>query len=309
MKWKKLGKIFDTELLPDWASTHAQVPTPLIRNQKMRIFFATRNKEGKAVPIYADYNIENPATILNLKSKAILDLGKPGTFDDSGIMPSCILCNDDEIWMYYTGWNQKVLTTYHNSIGLAISKDGGDSFTRLYQGPIMDRTRNEPYLSITPFVIKENNLWKMWYASGTGWDYIENKYEPIYVIKYAESKNGIDWNRFPDSCIPQIYKNEISCNPSVIKIEGIYHMWFCYRRSYDYRNGDGSYRIGHAYSNDGINWIRDDENYNISPSDEGWDSKMMSYPYVFKAKNNYYMLYNGNEFGKTGFGISILKLK
>ena len=31
---------------------------------------------------------------------------------------------------------------------------------------------------------------------------------------------------------------------------------------------------------------------------------MMCYPYVFKLKDEYYMLYNGNSFGKNSIGLA-----
>lgn len=34
---------------------------------------------------------------------------------------------------------------------------------------------------------------------------------------------------------------------------------------------------------------------------------MMSYPHVFECDDNIYMLYNGNTFGKDGFGLARLK--
>jgi hypothetical protein len=34
---------------------------------------------------------------------------------------------------------------------------------------------------------------------------------------------------------------------------------------------------------------------------------MICYPAVFELNGNTYMLYNGNGYGKTGFGIAILE--
>ena len=84
-------------------------------------------------------------------------------------------------------------------------------------------------------------------------------------------------------------------------------MWFCYRSSNDFRDGIGSYKIGYAYSLDLINWIREDSLAGISLSNEGWDSKMICYPYVVETKYGIYMFYNGNGFGKSGFGYAILR--
>jgi hypothetical protein len=80
-----------------------------------------------------------------------------------------------------------------------------------------------------------------------------------------------------------------------------YHMWF------SYRSGTGlKYRIGYAHSHDSIIWERK-SNSGIDVSISGWDSEMICYPFVFDFKGNRYMLYNGNDFGKTGFGLAILE--
>lgn len=305
MKWNKLGNIFDTALLPEWSKSHAQVPTPIVLGDVVRVFFATRNMNGKSLPIYADYDINDLTKLIRVEKNPILDLGDPGTFDDEGVMPAFACKNNSDILLYYSGWNQKVRTPYHNSTGIALSKDGA-SFTRLYNGPILDRTKDEPYLAVTPCIIKDNGLWKMWYISGTKWTEIESKYEPVYTIKYAESQDGIDWARFPEKTIKHHCEDEVFSHPSVVKIDNKYHMWFCYRKITDYRDGANSYQIGYAFSDDGKNWSRDDGLSGIEKSKDGWDSKMICYPYVIKIKNDHYMFYNGNYFGQTGFGLAIL---
>jgi hypothetical protein len=78
-------------------------------------------------------------------------------------------------------------------------------------------------------------------------------------------------------------------------------MWYCYAV------GHGGYRIGYAESDDGINWQRKDDKVGIDVSDEGWDSEMVAYPYVFEHDGEKYMLYNGNGYGETGFGYAVLE--
>jgi hypothetical protein len=65
--------------------------------------------------------------------------------------------------------------------------------------------------------------------------------------------------------------------------------------------------MGYAYSNDLVNWIRDDTRSDLTPSKDGWDSESVSYPHVFTIDNNVYMAYLGNEIGKTGIGLARLK--
>ena len=76
-------------------------------------------------------------------------------------------------------------------------------------------------------------------------------------------------------------------------------MWYSHRGS--------SYRIGYAESNDGIRWQRMDGNCTIDVSGFGWDTDMVEYPHVFDHGGARYMLYNGNNYGKTGFGLAVLE--
>jgi hypothetical protein len=193
-------------------------------------------------------------------------------------------------------------------VGLAVSEDGGLTFHRLYEGPVLDRTINEPYFVASPYVLLDGGLWKIWYASGTGWVVVHDHPEPLYQIRYAESENGVHWVRNNITCIEYTFEGGANARPCVIKEGGIYRMWYCYRGSVDYRTSkEQSYRLGYAESTDGVNWTRRDKDIGIDRSEEGWDSIMMEYAYVYQHNGKKYMLYNGNGFGESGFGYAILE--
>ncbi len=85
-------------------------------------------------------------------------------------------------------------------------------------------------------------------------------------------------------------------------------MWYAYRKKGNYRlDKELSYRIGHAVSDDGKQWIRRDELAGIDVSTKGWDSEMITYPNIVNYKGEKFMFYNGNGFGRTGFGYAILQ--
>jgi hypothetical protein len=208
--------------------------------------------------------------------------------------------------MYYLGWNLGVTVPFRNSIGLAESNDGGETFCKLYQGPIIDRTKDEPHFVASNCVIHENGLFKIWYLSCTGWFRSQDgKLMHRYHIKYAESMNGIDWDRKGIVAIDYRDEHEYAISvPRVIKdSDGLYRMWFSSRAS----KSEENYRIRYAESHDGIVWNRKDDEVGIDVSSEGWDSEMIEYPFVFDHKGKRYMLYNGNGYGKTGFGLAVLE--
>jgi predicted GH43/DUF377 family glycosyl hydrolase len=148
----------------------------------------------------------------------------------------------------------------------------------------------------------------MWYSSGTYWIQINGQYEHTYEIKYAYSEDGVTWVQTNETVIKQISKYEAITRPTVIKMDGFYHMWFCYRGSKYFRSGDDSYRIGYATSEDLKTWLRNDKNSGIDISKSGWDSMMIAYPEVYKINNQVIMIYNGNDFGADGFGYALLDM-
>jgi hypothetical protein len=282
-----------------------QGPTPLLIESTIRIYFAARNRDGKSYPAFIDVCGSDPSRVLRVQDAAILQHGAAGTFDDEGIMPACTLHVDGAIWMYYSGWNQRRTIPYHNTTGLAVSADGGTRFSRMFDGPILERTPYEPYMAVTPWVVREPGLWRMWYVSGLCWKNVHGRYEPVYAIKYAESLDGIAWQRPNLLAITQRHPLEACAHPSVVRRSGKYHMWFCYRDTIDFRDGNGSYRIGYAQSLDGKTWSRDDSVAGIDVGETGWDSTMLCYPSVVEANGELLMFYNGNSFGQTGIGCAV----
>lgn len=312
MKWVKKGLIFSVDNNAAWMRTHAQVPTAdNIGSGRLRIFFSARDSENISRIGFLEADIDNPKKILYVHDKPVLIPGKIGTFDDCGVMPAWIVNYKGEKYLYYVGWNVRNTVPYHNSMGLAISRDGGLTFEKYSEGPIMERNYAEPYFGTLGCILKEGSIWRMWYLSCTKWVVFNGKPEPYYHIKYAESKDGIDWVREGRVCID--FKNEKECGIArscVIKEENTYKMWYSYRNLENYRNDrNNSYRIGYAESKDGLQWVRKDDEAGIDVSDSGWDSQMVEYPYVFDYKGTRFMFYNGNGFGRTGFGYAIMDVK
>jgi hypothetical protein len=303
--WIKRGCIFNIEKSQILgSSTHAQVPAPFVMHDRIRVYYAARFN-GKAFVQYFDLAFDLK-TILGHSHHMVLEIGKPGAFDADGIMPSCIIKEGDEIWMYYIGWSKLSgeHARYQNEIGIAVSRDEGETFERMFEGPVMGRLPTEPGLAVMPFVMFKN-WFRMWYQSGTGWTEVGEQYEPLYVIKYAESVDGVKWDRLPNICIESNFLLEAFSRPSIFFDEklGIYNMWFCYRDSEDYRGGNGSYRIGKAVSSDGIKWQRNKYIFPLGKEGE-WDSEMTCYPYIIEVNGKLTMFYNGNGFGQSGIGIA-----
>lgn len=303
--WCKKGLIFNVKGDQPWNQTHAQVPVVDVLEDKLRIYYSTRNSSGQSLISFIDVNLENPSEIIYQHNQPILDFGKPGTFDDCGLMPTSILTLNDKKYLYYIGWTTKKTVPFHNSVGLAISTDSGLSFKKFSEGPIITTNHIEPYFSGTAFVLKDDERFKMWYLSCVKWQEYNDLLEPIYHIKYAESNDGINWLQTSKIAI-DLENDEGGIASATVVKDGIYRMWYSFRKVIDYRNNPlNSYKIGYAESDDGINWKRKDDLAGIDLSHNGWDSCMIAYPYVVSLESKKILFYNGNGFGKTGFGYAL----
>ena len=315
MKWKKLGKIFDPTFynLPNNCKTHAQSPQALEMVDRMRIFFSTReiDETGKFLSnvLFVDFT-KDLKEIIEIAKNKVIELGDRGCFDEHGIFPLNIFRNGNIVMGYIGGWSRRISVPVETSIGLALSDNDGLSFKKIGKGPILTASLNEPFLVGDPFVAKYNNVFHMWYIFGIRWisHPEETESQRVYKIGHAISEDGISWVRDGKQIIKdKLDEDECQALPTVIEIDGTFHMLFCYRKAIGFRkNKDASYRIGYAYSNDLVNWERDDSKSGIDISPEGWDSEMICYPHLFKVGERIYLLYNGNEFGKYGFGLAEL---
>lgn len=308
IKWIKKGLIFNVENNIGWMNTHAQVPTVLVLKDRFRVYFSTRSIQTESKITFVDLDIDNPKKILYLHNEPILQSGVAGAFDEHGVMPASVLEFNGRIYLYYSGWSRRYEVPYSNLTGIAVSTDGGVTFKRLGDGPILSLNLNEPYSATSPYVYNENNKFHMFYCSGTKWLLLNNKYEHVYDIKYAVSENGIDFVQNGRTVINS-YDDQALTRPVIIKKFGLYHMWFCYRGSSDFRDGKNSYRIGYATSHDLINWERNDMEGGLEVSENGWDSRMVAYPFVVETASGVFMFYNGNGFGKSGFGYAVMDVR
>jgi predicted GH43/DUF377 family glycosyl hydrolase len=303
MKWIKKGLIF-TPPKKDWMWTHATTPTPFVINdERVRIYVGFRDKNNITRIGYVDFNSDF-SEILEISKEPVLDIGKPGNFDDSGVFPSSVVEFDEKIYLYYWGMRKGNEEIRHTLFcGLAISKDG-KFFKRYSDHPILKKSKEELFIRSAAFVIKEGRKWKMWYPASVGNNWpikVNGKSYPKEIIKYLESENGIDWGETGVPCIN--FKNEdeyILARPSVFKQDGKYHMFYSIRKL-----SNNGYRLGYAQSLDGKIWTRKDEEAGIDVSKEGWDSQEICYGVVINLKGKNYLIYCGNNYGEEGFGLAV----
>jgi len=303
MKWTKKGLIYCPDGKYSWARHSALQPTPIfVSHNVIRVYVGFRDENGVSRVAFVDIDAENPSVVLKVSENPVLDIGIPGTFDENGVVPCAVIEREGKIYLYYAGYQLGQKVRFYGFGGLAISEDGGNSFTRYSKVPIMDRTENELFFRALHSIMFEDDVWKAWYGGGSEFTEGGNKTLPVYDIRYVESQDGINFKKKGRVCLGIRGPDEYRLGrPYVIKDENIYRMF------YGRATKSKGYRLGYAESKDGINWIRKDEEIGIDVSESGWDSQMIAYPSVVRYKDRTYMFYNGNNMGETGFGYAVLK--
>ena len=302
MNWKKLGCVYDVQDTDKY--THAMFPNPLILNEDkglVRIFYTHRDKDNYGFPTYLDLKInKEEIEILYNHNEPILEHSEIGCFDECGVNITSIIQTENETRYYYLGWSTAVKVPFRNAIGVlrGCANKNMPFLERVFKGPILDRTTEQPYFCATPGVIKEENFYRMYYTIAEKWQFKDNIPTVACYLSYADSTDGLKWNPSNKMIMPHKETDHVLTTPFVIKEDGIYKLWYSYRGE--------KYRIGYAESTDGKNFERKDEDAGITVSKEGWDSEMVEYPVIFNLKDYRYMLYCGSDFGRSGFGIAIL---
>jgi len=313
-EWKKLGRIYnphDIKNRPDWMFEFAQAPSILIFEKFVRVFFGCRPKRdsnGQYVTYttFIDLEKTNLFNIINIAKEPVLELGNYGCFDEFGTYPLSVIREKEKILAYYAGWTRCESVPFNVGIGHAISTDRGISFKKLGEGPILPYTLDEPFTLSGPKIRKFENKYYLFYISGKEWLIVNDKPEISHKIRLAVSDDGLNWTKMGKDIIPNSWhENEAQASPDVFYSNGKYHMFFCGWVPSNFRDTKAR-TIGYAYSDDLINWTRDDSKVGIQLSEDGWDSEMMAYPHVFELNDEIYMMYIGNEVGRYGFGLAKL---
>jgi hypothetical protein len=262
----------------------------------LRLYFSSRDTRGRSHIGAADLVIDGPQSHkVSFAPEPVIGPGATGGFDDAGTTSACVVRAGARLFQYYSGWTLGESVPFYFFVGCAVSDDGGRSYTKVSAAPVLERNEVDPFLTASPWVIIEKGVWRMWYVSGTGWRVEEGKPKHWYHIKYAESRDGLEWERDGTVCID--YKDDREhaiARPCVIKDGAIYRMWYSTRGT--------AYTLGYAESADGIVWERKDGEAGLDTSPHGWDSEMIAYPCVFDLGDRRYLLYNGNGYGATGIG-------
>lgn len=300
MRWEKLGRVFVADGHEEWMRTHAAWPRALhLQADIFRVFFSARDRQNRSHIAFVDIDIRRPADILSVSTKPVLEPGAAGQFDDSGVIPCGVAWLAGRPVLYYAGLSVRRGDGYECFCGLAYLSDDFRAATRSSPAPLLPRDEAEPFSGGAVCVCHQasRRVFHMWYESCLGWSPGPSGAVAQFAIKHAVSSDGLSWSRLNEVSVGGASDRSYVSNPSVVITGDIFMMWYSYKNS-------GRYRIGYAESEDGRTWTRRDDQGGLATSATGWDSEDVEYPSVFTHGRDFYMLYNGNQYGKTGFGLA-----
>ena len=304
MRWRKHGHIYSPDGSRPWAKQYAFPPTPVAHDGELiRIYVAFCDEHTVGRAGYVDVLAANPSEVARVSERPVLDIGSPGCFDDNGVVPLSVVPVGDELYMYYTGFQLGTRVSYFQFLGLAISRDGGETFTRHSRVPVLDRSDAETMTRSSAHVVRAGDRFRMYYAAGDRWTESRGKPVPVYNLRCLESPDGVSWGPEGRVCVDFASDDEHAiARPWLMPGTDPSRMLYSVRSK-----SAGDYRIGLAVSNDCVTWERRDHEAGIDVSADGWDSDAVAYGAVHPHGDRVYLFYCGNERGRTGFGYAELE--
>lgn len=304
MKWRKRGLVWGPDKSKPWAISHAMCPTPVkISNDVLRVYVTTLDALGRGNATFVDVSAFDPTLVLQVPEEVSLAPGQAGTFDDNGVVPISYVDTSEGMYMYYAGYELCAQVPYRILTGLAISKDGGLRFERYSNVPILDRSHGEIYFRGGPFALHEDGIFKLWYVSGDRWLDIDGKSMPVYNLRFLTSVDGKAWPPNGRVVLDLDEAEEHGFGRPYVRrmFDGRYQLFYSVRKK-----TVRAYRLGYAESDDGVNWVRKDNEMGLDVSPGSFDGAGIMYSTVITVHGKTYCFYNGNNFGQEGFAVAEL---
>lgn len=296
--WRKLGRIYTPSGRHPLLQSHAANPLALhLEGDVFRIFYSGRDRHNRSSVGAVDVDIAR-ATVVKDHEEPFFTYGDPQSSYPDGVSIGTTYRVGRQHFMLFMGWEIPPGSHWRGTIGrLEVRPELTLRTERT--APFIGLSAANPVSLSYPWVMRRGSKFHMWYGSTVTWD--AGNGEMLHVINHATSSDGQSWT-FHGQAIPHaLGVAQAFSRPTVAESPDGLSMWF------SYRSGTGeSYRIGMAESRDGLAWDLALDRTGIDVSVDGWDSEMICYPFVFNHGDRCYMLYNGNGFGATGFGLALL---
>lgn len=301
MRWRKLGRLYAArEAIHPKLASHAANPLPVrLAGDLYRVFYSGRDDANRSSIGAVDIDLGR-RSVVRVHDRPLLEHGPAGSFYSHGVsIGNCYEANGQR-YMLFMGWQRPPGAHWRGDIGRLIV-DRDLSLRPEPGAPLLGTSEVDPVSLSYPWALRgDDGRYRMWYGSTLAWD--AGNGEMLHVIHVADSPDGDQWTRRGMALPYELGRAQAFSHPSVLaRRDGGHDMWF------SYRGVGATYRIGYASCEAGGPWrLRLDEaGIDVSPS--GWDSEMVEYPFVFDHEGERFMLYNGDGFGRSGFGLAVLE--
>lgn len=268
---------------------------------RIRVYAGFRDDEGVSRIGYVDVDAADPTKVLAVSERPCLDRGRDGCFDDNGVILGDIVPVGDALRMYYVGFQSVKRAKFLAFTGCAESRDGGETFQRVTEAPVMDRAHGATTIRAIHTAMKDGDGWRVWYAAGDGWEDINGTPYPQYNIWHTRSDDGLSFSEPGTLCVDNQGDEYRIGRPSVVPWRDGFMMFY----TKGGRTGK-DYFPGVAFSKDGVEWERRDEELGLSLGPEDFDNRHLCYPRLVAAGDRTFCFYNGNDMGRDGFAVAEL---
>jgi hypothetical protein len=303
MRWNKCGLVFGPDGTQPWAAHSALQPTPFLMGDVIRVYCGMRDVDGVSSVGFVDVSATDPSVVLGISERPALSPGSPGAFDEAGVVPCAVVEHEGVLRLYYAGYTkpQTAEERFRVYCGLAISTDGGQTFERAGDEALMGPNEDAPLFRVIHSIVRDGDVWRVWYGAGSEFRQGTHKLLPVYDIRYCESPDGLTFPDTGEVAVPLGTGEHRVGRPYVVRDDAGWQMYF----------GGGTeatiYRLAFAESRDGRTWRRDDDALGLAVSSGEFDSEMMAYPALVRSATGTYLFYNGNDYGRAGFGYAELE--
>lgn len=298
MAWQKIGPLFVPQGVHPKLMSHAANPLPVwLRGDIYRVFYSGRDDQNRSSVGFVDVDMVR-GTVEYVHDRPVFVHGEAGTFYSHGVSIGNCYEAGGKRYILFMGWQCPDGAHWFGEVG-RLRLDHDWSLHLDDPKPFMALDQADPVSLSYPWVHREpDGSYRMWYGSTGTWD--AGNGEMLHVIQGANSRDGHVWEKTGLAVPYSLGVAQAFSRPTVIVDELGYRMWFSYRPG-----NNTTYRIGYATSGDGDNWTLRLEGTGIDVTPSGWDSEMIEYPFVFEHQGRRLMLYNGNGYGKSGFGLAV----
>lgn len=308
--WHREGLLVAVKPNHPWWVSHAQLPTVLPFSDRLwRVYFGARDANNRSRALAVDVDPGDNMRILMEHFDPLLEFGPVGAFDHRGVSPSAALLVDGQVRLYYIGVSVREDVRGQTAIGLAVSDDGLD-FRRAFVGPVLGAGPFDPYFATAATVGRESEGYRMWYVGGTEWRTVNGLPDPSYELRVARSADGLLWNPRTETYLALDTPAQAGLGrPWFARTADGLRLWFS-RRGNAYRvRGDGAYRLASIGVDEqgAFSGTAEPVTFENPPAPGDFDSWMQAYACVVPHGEDLVMFYNGDDFGREGFGWARLR--